>query len=67
MATITALTRTFEYNGQTFPDPNPALSIREVQDILAIQQPELANAKPRIEESGGRTTVTFTVAAGTKG
>lgn len=67
MATVTALTRIFSYNGTDIPDPNPALSIREVQDILSAQYPELANAKPRTESEGSRTTVSFTVAAGTKG
>jgi PRTRC genetic system protein C len=67
MAKVTSLTRIFEHNGTEIPDPNPSASIREVQDMLSAQYPELANAKPRIEENGSRTTVTFTVAAGTKG
>lgn len=67
MAQVTQLTRIFEHHGTEIPDPNPALSVREVQDLLSAQYPELANAKPRIEENGSRTTVTFTVAAGTKG
>ena len=62
MATVTQLTRIFSYNGTDLPDPNPSLSIREVQDLLSAQYPELANAKPRTETSGGRTTVAFTVA-----
>lgn len=67
MPTITRLERSFEYNGITIPDPNPSLSIREVQDILSHQYPELANAKPRTETKGEKSTITFTVAAGTKG
>lgn len=66
-ATVTKLTRVFSYNGMEIPDPNPGLSLREVQDFLSAEYPELANAKPRTTTSGTLSTTTFTVAEGTKG
>lgn len=68
---VTALEREFQYNGITLPDPNPDLSVSEVQAIHAATYPELATAKPVTESSptrhGFRQITTFTVAAGTKG
>lgn len=67
MATISKLERVFSYNGTDIPDPNPAASLAEVQDILSATYPELANAKPHTETKGTKSITTFTVAAGTKG
>lgn len=66
--TVKPITRVFEYKGQQLPDPNPALSASEAQQILAQTHPDIATAKlegPEIE--GNVHTFNIVRAAGTKG
>lgn len=70
--TISALEREFRYNGMTLADPNPNMSVAQVQAAHSSQYPELATAKPAIESrslpgGGERKIITFNVSAGTKG
>lgn len=67
MITIEPVLRKFTYNGTDLPDPNPDLSIGEVQQLHAAAYPELLTAKPHTEMKGGREVTTFHVAVGTKG
>lgn len=71
MLTASFIHRTFSYNGTILPDPNPQLSIPEVQRIHASTHPELANAKPQVETKDGPNgttrTITYHTAVGTKG
>jgi PRTRC genetic system protein C len=68
---LEAIERTFRYNGMDLPDPNPSLSVSEVQGIHSGTYPELATAKPTVEQkntaNGTRQVITYAVAAGTKG
>jgi PRTRC genetic system protein C len=69
---IETIEREFSYNGMTLADPNPSMSVAQVQATHAAQFPELATAKPKIETrhiagGGERQVVTFHVSAGTKG
>lgn len=68
---IENLSRQFSYNGTVLADPDPRLSVAEVQAFHSTQYPELATAKPVIETKtrgdAQTQTVLFTVAAGTKG
>jgi PRTRC genetic system protein C len=65
---VTELTRTFIVNGMEIADPNPALSITRVQELLSAQYPELANAKATTKtKENGVIHTTFTTAVGTKG
>ena len=61
------MTRVFVYDGRSFPDPGPALSVDEVRQQLAEYFPELANAETREEQRGEDTQFTFTRRIGTKG
>lgn len=67
--TLESLERSFQYNGLTLPDPDPRLSVEQVQAFHARQYPELGNAKPMVENTanGKEKRITFTVPAGTKG
>jgi len=69
--TVEKITREFNYNGVKLADPNPSMSVAEVQAMHSAAYPELATAKPHVEEkataSGPRQVVTFTTAVGTKG
>lgn len=68
---ISNLEREFKYNGMTLADPNPDLSVKEVQAIHAATFPELTNAKPMVERTnttnGTREQISFSVPVGTKG
>jgi len=65
--TVETITREFRYAGTALPDPNPALSIAEVQQMHAATYPELLTAKPHTEAHGSKQVTTFNVAVGTKG
>lgn len=71
MITVSKITREFRYAGVTLPDPNPALSIADVQALHSAAYPELATAKPHVSTQqtpeGPKEIVTFNVAVGTKG
>jgi PRTRC genetic system protein C len=59
--------RQFVYDGRTFPDPDPALSVEDVRRQLADYFPELANADTRENRTGDDTVYTFSRRIGTKG
>lgn len=69
--TVQTLTREFNYNGTKLADPDPSMSVADVQAMHSGAFPELATAKPHVETKetahGPRQIVTFTVAVGTKG
>ncbi len=60
-------TRTFTYDGRTFPDPDSTLSVEEVRRQLAEFFPELTNADTREEKRGDETVFVFSKRIGTKG
>ncbi len=60
--------RVFVYNGQEYPDPDPALAVDHVRRELARFVPELTNADVREERrADGATQYVFTKRLGTKG
>ena len=60
--------RVFVYNGQEYPDPDPALAVDQVRRELARFIPELTNADVREERrADGATQHVFTRRLGTKG
>ena len=60
--------RVFVYNGQEYPDPDPALAVDQVRRELARFIPELTNADVREERrADGATQFVFTRRLGTKG
>ena len=61
------MSRQFVYDGRTFPDPDPRLSVADVQHQLADYFPELVNADTREETRGDDTIYTFARRIGTKG
>jgi PRTRC genetic system protein C len=61
------MARVFVYDGRSFPDPDPALSVEQVRQQLAEYFPELANAETREEQRGEDTQFTFSRRIGTKG
>jgi PRTRC genetic system protein C len=61
------MARRFIYDGRTFPDPDPRLSVEDVQRQLADYFPELVNADTREEARGDDTMYTFARRIGTKG
>lgn len=62
------LAREFYYNGTRIPDPNPKMSIEEVQDFLTAVHPEIATATVTgPEETASGVTYNFTRAIGSKG
>ena len=61
------MARQFVYDGRTFPDPDPRLSVEDVQHQLADYFPELVNADTREETRGDDTVYTFARRIGTKG
>lgn len=66
--TVTALTRTFRYNGMTLPDADPTMTVEQVKAAYAVAYPELVSAA--IEgptEKDGVLTYEFRRGVGTKG
>ena len=61
------MARQFIYDGRTFPDPDPRLSVEDVQRQLADYFPELVNADTREQSRGDDTHYTFARRIGTKG
>jgi PRTRC genetic system protein C len=61
------MARLFLYDGRTFPDPDPRLSVEDVRRQLSDFFPELANADTREERRGDDTLYTFARRIGTKG
>jgi PRTRC genetic system protein C len=65
---ITAMVRTFSYNGLHLPDPDSRLTPEQVRDFYASAYPEITTASVEgPEASDGALTYRFTRALGTKG
>jgi|HubBroStandDraft_5_1064220.scaffolds.fasta_scaffold1625293_1 PRTRC genetic system protein C len=65
---IALLPREFSYQGTRIPDPNPAMSLEQVQDFLTAAYPEIATAKlVGPEETGIALRYKFSRAIGEKG
>ncbi len=64
----TLLPREFVYNGAKIPDPNPAMTVEQVRDLLTAAYPEISTAAVSGPEDAGRSLrYTFTRAIGSKG
>jgi len=66
--TVSTIKREFVYGNQVFPDPNSALSVDQVRDVLAAAFPEIATAAltgPEVTDTAMRYT--FSRAIGSKG
>lgn len=59
--------REFIYDGRTFPDPDPKLSVDEVRQTLAHLLPELANAETKSSKRGNDDVYEFKKRVGVKG
>jgi len=67
-ATVTTLSRVFNYRGTQLPDPGPSLTPHEAVQVLSAAHPALTNSLlegPVVE--GGKHVFTIKVQAGTKG
>jgi PRTRC genetic system protein C len=65
---ITAMVRTFSYNGLQLPDPDSRLTPEQVRDFYASAYPEVTTASIEgPEASDGALKYRFTRALGTKG
>jgi PRTRC genetic system protein C len=61
------MARQFIYDGRTFPDPDPNMSVDEVRQRFTDFFPELANADTKTQQVGSDTVTTFAKRVGTKG
>jgi PRTRC genetic system protein C len=62
------LPRQFKYSGLKLPDPNPEMTVEQVQQLYAATYPEVATASVSGPEAGGNAMVyTFTREIGSKG
>jgi PRTRC genetic system protein C len=61
------MARIFVADNREFPDPDPSLSIGEVQRLLADFLPELHNAEIKEMDKNGKHYVQFIKKVGTKG
>jgi PRTRC genetic system protein C len=59
--------REFVYDGKTYPDELPNLTVDQVRQRLADFLPDLLNAETKEEKRGEDTVYTFTKRIGTKG
>ncbi len=59
--------REFVYDGRSFPDPDPTLTVDEVRQHMANFFPELSNASSSESKRGEDTVITLTKRVGTKG
>ena len=61
--------RSFVYDGETLPDPDPRLTIDEVRRVFEEFFPELGHASLTVKESqeGGKTVYVFERTLGSKG
>ena len=65
---VTAMTRSFSYNGVTLPDPGKTLTPEQVRDVFSATYPELTTASIEGPEmKGAKLVYTFRKAVGTKG
>jgi len=61
------MARVFVYDGRSFPDPDPKMSVEEVRQSLTTFFPELANAELRMSKRGDDDIIEFKRRVGTKG
>ena len=62
------LVRVFKLKDVSLPDPNPTMTIEEVQRFYCDEYPELTNATPKQPEYVDKTIVyEFSTNLGTKG
>ncbi len=59
--------RIFIADGREYPDPDPKLTVAEVQKLLADFLPELHNAEVKTEKRGEDEVIRFEKKVGTKG
>jgi hypothetical protein len=55
------------YDGRTFPDPDPNMSVDEVRQVMSSFFPELANADIKTDKQGEDTVIRMSKRVGTKG
>ena len=63
----TTSTRVFRVDGRDHPDPDPGMSVKQVQDVLTDFYPEIANAKVKESKDGDTKVYEFQRRVGTKG
>jgi PRTRC genetic system protein C len=61
------MTRVFIADNREFPDPDPTLTVSEVQRLLADFLPELHNAEIKELDKDGKHFIQFIKKVGTKG
>ena len=61
------MAREFVYDGRIHPDPDPSLSVAEVQQAMAAFFPELSTAEAQTTQRGEDQVITFQRRVGTKG
>ena len=59
--------RIFVYDGREFQDPDPEMSVQDVQNAYAEFMPEVRNAKVNHHTQAGTEYYTFEARVGTKG
>lgn len=66
--TVEKTVREFTYNGMRLPDPNPAMTVEQVQDLYAATYPEISTASVTGPEAvSNKLRYAFTRAIGSKG
>ena len=66
--TVTKMIRVFQFNGIRMPDPNPEMSVDNVNALYSAQYPELTTAVDNAPEAvGDKLRYTFDRAIGSKG
>ena len=61
------MARIFVYDGREMADPDPSLTVEQVQAALTDFYPELANARHTMRQRGDDEVYEFQRVAGTKG
>ena len=61
------MARQIIYDGRTFPDPDPNMSVDEVRQVMSSFFPELANADIKTDKQGEDTVIRMSKRVGTKG
>lgn len=64
---VETVTRSFEYNGVSLPDPGIHMTPEAVRDFYSAMYPEIATATVEApEQKGGKLCYSFRRAVGTK-
>lgn len=65
---VTALKRTFSFNGVDLPDPGPDFSVEEIRDTYAAIYPDISTAVVQTDTKNDDSVhYTFVRSVGTKG